>query len=67
MRRRLLYLLAVVVGTFAVIPAAAILLAWLYALTSSPASFVAYVGTMFAVTGSTLAGAVRMCCRRDHQ
>jgi len=64
-RRRLLHLLAVVVDSFAVIAAAGILLAWLYAPTSSPASFVAYLGTMFAVTGATVAGVVVICCRQD--
>ncbi len=64
MRHRLVYLLVVVVSTFAVISAAGILLCWLYAPTISPARHLAFEGTMFAVTGATVAAVVVICGRR---
>jgi hypothetical protein len=65
MRRRLSYLVTVVLSTFATISAAGILLSWLYAPTTSPAQHIAFEGTMFAVTGSTLAAVVVICYRRN--
>ena len=43
------------VGTFAAIWLGGVLLALLWAPTSSPARLVAYFGSMFAVTGAVLA------------
>ena len=52
---RLGKLALVPVLTFAAIWAGGVVLAWLWPPTASPARLVAYLGTMFAVTGATLA------------
>jgi hypothetical protein len=61
---RLAHPLIVVVGTFAVISAAGLLLSWLYAPTASATGHIAFEGTMFAVTGATVAAVVVICCHR---
>jgi hypothetical protein len=65
MRRRLLHVMIVVVATFATISAAGILLCRLYAPTTSAAGHIAFEGTMFAVTGATVAAVVVISCWRS--
>jgi hypothetical protein len=57
-------LTAVAVITFAVISLAGILLCLLYAPTISPARMVAFIATMFSVTGATVATAVTAALRK---
>jgi len=51
---RLITLIVIGIGTFAVIALGAFVLITLYAPTRSTYSFVGFIGTMFAVTGAVI-------------